>query len=84
MSERERTSPNSQGAEAIPDAPGGELSDQNREESSYPPAASGTGPAQRQDEEGGAQRRGEEAEDGGRTGGAGEGSQATGHPENAG
>jgi hypothetical protein len=62
--------------------PPADSSDQNREEPSAPQGGSGPGP-QRSDPDD--HRRPEE--DGGRAGrpgGAGEGSQATGHPDNAG
>jgi hypothetical protein len=65
--------------------PAASVSNQNREENA--PGADGGTEHRREDTgsgEGGAQERGSDSEQGGRVGGAGEGSQATGQPSNAG
>lgn len=60
------------------------VSNQNREEA-QPGLDDDQPDAPREDEaQGGARERGRRSESGGRVGGAGEGSQATGHPDNAG
>ncbi len=62
--------------------PPADTSNQNREEPSAPHGGDGPGP--RRSDGGGERRPEEDGGEAGRPGGAGEGSQATGHPNNAG